>query len=406
MIELLITCFPLLIRVAYLRLRKREITVYAVHRAIFVWMVLFFALIFTIEYYHPDSRNALIPFRIVPVVPETSGTVTEIMVVGGQQVKRGDLLFTIDDSSEQAAVAASQAQVAEVQSQIALAKSEVQEAQAEVLRAQADQAEAELTMTNLERLGQENSPAYAEDKYLRAKDRFDAASAEVSAAEYKVQSLQLQVDQVLPAQLTAAKAQLNQKQVELSKTRVTAMVDGRIDQLTLNVGDRAAQIALNPSMVIVPDVSEESPLEIVGGFSQVNRAVLHEGMPAEVACSTNINSGMKNSVFPARVTRVQEAVATGQLGPTGSLLQPSQQIQRGGPGDLVVYLRLVYPEHQAMLVEGSGCLVQAYTTKISGPMAGTFMGEVIQAWALEKALIMRMKVWIMLFMGTGLGGEG
>ena len=178
---------------------------------------------------------------------------------------------------------------------------------------------------------------------------------------------------------------------------------GRIDQLTLNVGDRAAQVALNPAMVIVPDVSEEHPLEIVGGFSQVNRAVLHPGMPAEVACQTNINSGMKNSVFPARVVRIQDSIATGQVGPAGTLLQPSQ---RPGSGDLVVHLRLTHPEHQAMLVEGSRCLVQAYTTKISGPLEGTFMGEIIQAWSLEKALIMRMKVWGMLFVGTGLGGEG
>ena len=403
MIELLITCFPLLLRIAYLRLRKREITVYSVHRAVFVWMVLFFALIFTIEYYHPDSRNALVPFRIVPVVAERGGTVTEIHVVAGQQVKAGDLLFVVDNTGEEAAVASARAQVAEVQSQVALAKAQVQEAQAQVVRAQSEQANAKLALDNLTTLRDENSPAYAEDNFLRAQDRYDAATADVEAAQYHVQSLQLQVDEVLPAQLVAANAQLEQKQVEESKTRITAQVDGRIDQLTLNVGDRAAQVALNPSMVIVPDVTPEDPLEIVGGFSQVNRSVLRPGMPAEVACQTNINSGMKNSVFPARVHRIQDSIATGQLGPQGTLYQPSQ---RQGPGDLVVHVRLVYPEHQAMIVEGSRCLVQAYTTKISGSLADTFMGEVIQAWSIEKALIMRMKVWVMLFMGAGIGGEG
>lgn len=164
-----------------------------------------------------------------------------------------------------------------------------------------------------------------------------------------------------------------------------------------------AQIALRPAMVIVPDREEDDPAEIVAGFTQVNRSVLHVGMPAEVACQSNINNGMHNSVLPARVVRIQDSIATGQIVPTGTLIQPSERM---GKGDVVVHLRLEHPEQQDLLVNGSRCLVQAYTTKIRGGLADTALGEVIEAWALEKAIIMRMKVWVMLATGAGLGGEG
>lgn len=403
MIELILTSFPLLIRIAYLRFRRRAITVYNIHRAVFVWFLLFLALIFTIEYYHPDTETGLVPFRIVPVVAEQGGTVTSLHVKAGQQVKPGDLLFTVENSSETAAVAVAQAQVEEAREQVAVATAQVKEAQSEVDTAQAALDEANIQLTNQVKLRDENSPAFAQDRYLRALDVQRERAAELGEAQAALETATLQARKLAPAQLATAEASLRQAQAELDKTSIKAAVSGRIEQLTLNVGDRAAQVALNPAMVIVPERTEDDPAQIVAGFTQVNRSVLRVGMPAEVACASNINNGMKNSVLPARIVRIQDAIATGQIVPTGRLMQPSERM---GRGDVVVHLRLAHPEQQGLLVDGSRCLVQAYTTRISGSLAGTALGEVIEAWALEKAIIMRMKVWVMLATGAGLGGAG
>ncbi|MEY8839783.1 HlyD family secretion protein, partial [Cribrihabitans sp. XS_ASV171] len=227
--------------------------------------------------------------------------------------------------------------------------------------------------------------------------------AQLGEAQAALATANLQADKLAPAELATAQASLRKAQSDLDKTRVTAAVPGRVEQVTLNVGDRAAEIALNPAMVIVPDRTADDPARIVAGFTQVNRSVLHVGMPAEVACESNINNGMKNSVLPARIVRIQEAIAAGQIVPTGRLMQPSERM---GRGEVVVHLALEYPEHQTLLVNGSRCLVQAYTTRISGVLAGTVLGKVIEAWALEKAIIMRMKVWVMLATGAGLGSPG
>lgn len=403
MIELLLTSFPLLFRIAYLRLRGRAITVYNVHRAVFVWFLLFLALIFTIEYYHPDTEIGGVPFRIVPIVAENGGTVTSLHVTAGQRVSPGDLLFTVDDSSEAADVAVAEAQVEAARDQVAVAQAEVHESQAVVDAAQAQLDIANLQLSNQEKLRDEKSPAFALDRYLRARDDQKERTAAVAQAQAGLDTARIQADKLAPATLATAEANLAKMQVERDKTRIMAPISGRIEQLTLNVGDRAAQIAISPSMVIVPDRTEADPARIVAGFTQINRSVLHVGMPAEVACESNINNGMHDSVLPARITRIQNAIATGQMVPTGKLIQPSDRI---GKGDVVVHLDLVHPEQQTLLVDGTRCLVQAYTTRISGRLANTMLGEIIEAWALEKAIIMRMKVWIMLATGTGLGSRG
>ncbi|WP_138473166.1 HlyD family secretion protein [Poseidonocella sp. HB161398] len=403
MIELLLTSFPFLARVLYLRLRHREISLYSVHRSLYVWFLLFLALIFTIEYYHPESETGVVPFRVVPVVAERGGTVTSIEVAAGRRVAPGDLLFTVNDASEEAAVAVAQSDVATAQEQVAVARSELQDAQAQVDSAQARLDEADVQLSNQQGLRDENSPAYSQDRFLRAQNDQRARAAEVAGAKSQLETARLEAENLAPAQLAAAEAALKQAQVELDKTRIRAQVSGRIEQVTLNVGDRAAQIALNPAMVIIPDPGDDYPAQIVAGFSQVNMSVLHAGMPAEVACAGNINNAMQSSVLPARIVRIQDSISSGQILPTGRLIQPGELAR---PGEVVAYLALEHPEQRPLLVNGSRCLVQAYTTRIAGRLAGTALGEVIQAWAIEKAVVMRLKVWIMLATGAGLVGSG
>ena len=244
--------------------------------------------------------------------------------------------------------------------------------------------------------------AFAEDRYQRAFDEKEAQAASVAGAEAALEEAQLMLEQVLPSQIKSAKAVLAEAQVALEKTKTYAIEAGRVEQLTLAIGARAAEVALKPSMVIIPDRGKDDPLQIAAGFNQIYDTVLHEGMPAEIACNNNLNSAMSNSVMPARIVRIQDVVATGQLTPTEKLLQPSD---RQVAGDLVVHFQAVHPEHEALLVPGSKCMVQVYTTKLFGSLEGTMYAGVVQALALEKALLMRMRVWVNLAVGSGLGGD-
>ena len=155
------------------------------------------------------------------------------------------------------------------------------------------------------------------------------------------------------------------------------------------------------AMLIVPDRTPEQSGRIVAGISQVSRTELYEGMAAEVACESNFNMGMRDTVLPARIARIQDAISSGAVAPSGRLMEPGATAKRG---QVVVHLDLVHPEHQEKLVPGGTCLVQLYTTGLHGDLDGTMTAHVIQALGIIKAYGLRIKAWIGLASGIGLTG--
>src|SRR3954471_9548733 len=67
-------------------------------------VLLTISLITLIFYFHPATTSAALFFRTVPVVPETSGRVAEVLVGFSAPVKKGTVLFTLDSSKQKAAV--------------------------------------------------------------------------------------------------------------------------------------------------------------------------------------------------------------------------------------------------------------------------------------------------------------
>jgi multidrug resistance efflux pump len=395
-IELTLASLPILLRIAYLRWRKRAITLYNIYWAVFIWLVLALGLMVGLLFYHPESQTGVLVFRTVPVVPERGGTVTELLVEPGDRVKPGQLLFTTDDSSERADVEVAQKVLAEIETAFAIAEVKIKSGQAAVEAAEASLEEAKILLAEQEYLKALNSPAFRKNSSERALTQKAIQEAGLNQARAALREAQLQLDTALPAKRQSAIAQLAKAQVEWEKTQTRSQVSGTVHQVTLNVGSRAAIIASRPSMVIVPD---RKPV-IVAGFSQVARAVLHVGMAAEVACASNLNIGMRDSVLRARVSAIQDVIASGQLRPTGKLLEPRDLPRQG---ELVVFLKLEHSEQESLLEAGSDCIVQVYTTRVTGFLEGTFLASVFEDLGIEKALLLRIQLWGALAFGIGLG---
>ncbi|MGV2976255.1 HlyD family secretion protein [Roseibium alexandrii] len=403
MIELLVTSFPFVLRVMYLRWKGLPITLYNVHRALFLWFILALIVFFAVFYYYPKSYTGIVPFRTVPVVAETGGTVTEVFVKGGDHVTVGEPLFSIENASELAKVELAERKIDEINAAIVAAHLEVDTAEAALDAAEAALKQAEITVADHQELKQRNSAAYQPSQFERAQSQRDTRSAEVDAATSKLSAAKVQAEAIIPAQLESAKASLKQAQLELERTRVLSFVDGTVEQLALNVGARATPAAMSPAMVIVPDRKASQSGRIVAGFSQVSRREIYEGMAAEIACESNFNIAMNNTVLPARITRIQIPISAGQMTPSGRLMEPAERAKRG---QIVAHLDLVYPEHQELLVPGSGCIVQAYTTHLKGPLEGSVTAHVIEALGIIKAVGIRIKAWLGLAAGIGLAGSG
>ncbi|MDO5757874.1 MAG: biotin/lipoyl-binding protein [Rhodobacterales bacterium] len=394
MFELLLTSFPVIFRYFQLKRRGEAMTVWNMRAAVFLWAILAFFLFILIFYFHPKSYSGLVPFRTVSVVAQTNGPVIELPIRNGQRVSEGDLLFRIEDHTQKAALSQAEAGLGAVSAAEAKSADALKVAEASVQESTAALKKLQVDLENAQTLFEKK--VGTQDAVRKLEATVAVAEAELSAAESRVASARTDISQTIPAQRATAQAAVEAARVALDKTEVRSFTDGVITQLVMSEGSPASQLILSPAMIIIPDRPKDLPIRITAGFSQVARASIYEGMPAEIACDSNINLSFRNAVLPARVAFIQPAVAAGQIVPGGQLLEPNLRMARGS---MVVFFELEHLEHQKIMLDGSGCLVQTYTNNIDG-----ISGHIIAATGVIKAVGLRLKVWGSMISGIGLAG--
>ena len=124
----------------------KEITFYSVwyelRWGITGCLMLTVSLITMIFYFHPSTTSATLYFRTVPILPEGSGRVAEVNVGFTQAVKKGDVLFSLDASRQQAALETAKRKVLEVDAASTAAQSDVVKAEAQLQEARANHQQA------------------------------------------------------------------------------------------------------------------------------------------------------------------------------------------------------------------------------------------------------------------------
>jgi multidrug resistance efflux pump len=149
MLELLL-CSLLTIFPDYLYRRYRqgkrlghEITFFSVwfelRFGIVTCLMLTVSLITVIFYFHPSTTSATLYFRTVPLIPETIGRVSEVHVEGlSAPVKKGDVIFKLDSSKQEAALETARRKIAEVDAAMLAAQADVLKAEGQIQQAKGD----------------------------------------------------------------------------------------------------------------------------------------------------------------------------------------------------------------------------------------------------------------------------
>ena len=383
MLELLISSFPAVFRYYQLKRRGEAMTVWNMRTAMFLWAFFAFALFVLIFYFHPKTYAGLLPFRTVSVVAQTSGPVTQVNVMNGQRVSAGDLLFKIEDSNQKAALKQAEAEFGKLAAAESKAAESLKVAQASLVESTTTLEKQKGDLTNAQTLFARN--AGTRESVRLTESAVVIAEAGLAAAQAQFSLAQVEITQSIPAQRKAAEAALESAKVALNKTEVRSFTDGVVTQLAMSVGSPASTLIISPAMVIIPGRPDNLRLRVVAGFSQVSRSTIYVGMPAEVACDSNVGLSFRNSILPARIVDIQPAVSTGQVVPSGQLIELGTRTQRGS---VLVYLELLNKEQESMMLYGSGCIVQTYTNNLGG-----FFGHVIAATGVVKAVGLRLKVW-------------
>jgi multidrug resistance efflux pump len=141
MICSLVTILPDYLYRRYVQNKRfgKEITFYSVwyelRWGIIGCLMLTISLITMIFYFHPSTTSATLFFRTVPILPEASGRVAEINVGFSAAVSKGDVIFRLDSSKQQAALETAKRKIAEVDAAMVTGEADVTKAEAQIQEA-------------------------------------------------------------------------------------------------------------------------------------------------------------------------------------------------------------------------------------------------------------------------------
>lgn len=159
------------------------------------------------------TDDAFIEGHIISISPKASGYITQVLIKDNQEVKKGDLLVSIDPRDYQAKVNSYEAAIL-----VAQAEAEKAKAGISVAKAQSDRAETDLKRyenltdsSSISKQDLDNAIAAS----ISAKANLDVAINNASAADAKI---------------IQAQTNLEQAKLELSYTNIYAPQDGRIAQ--------------------------------------------------------------------------------------------------------------------------------------------------------------------------------
>jgi len=235
----------------------------------------------------PWTRDATVRAYVVTMAPEVPGRIVELYVDDNKYVRKGDLLLVIDPTNFRIAVSQSEAAVQQAQANV-----QNIDAQVNVQQAQINASEAQL------RLGRA-ALVFAQQQDERyqtlAKDGWGTVqnaqqfTSQLHQQEATVQSAQENLNQTLrqvetlkaqrlsaEAGLAQAKAQLNQAQVNLERTRILAPVDGYVTNLLAQLGDYV-NVGVNTISLVDAD-----SFWVDGYFEETNLGPIRVGDPAQI----------------------------------------------------------------------------------------------------------------------------
>ncbi|MBL8761922.1 MAG: HlyD family efflux transporter periplasmic adaptor subunit [Phycisphaerae bacterium] len=225
----------------------------------------------------PSTRN--IAFS-TPV----GGVVTAVPVLPGQDVRKGDVLFTIETRELAAELAVKQAALTVAQRQLAALQAkprpeEVPPAHARLAAAQAALADQQAQLSMWENV--QDKRAVSNDELSRKRFAVDAAQARVAEAESQLKLLTLgawSVDvAVLEGQVESAKAAVDSVKVEIERRIVRAPIDAQVLQVNTRIGEYAQPGPLATPLMILGSVH---PLHVRVDIDEYDAWRLTAGSPA------------------------------------------------------------------------------------------------------------------------------
>src|SRR5579862_4448552 len=222
---------------------------------------------------YQDTDDAQVDAYLDPISARINGTVSAVYVDNNQSVKAGQLLIQLDPRDYEVAVEQARAQLAQTQADLNSARQQYVSALATIRQAEAQNY-----------LAQRDAQRYA--KLIRLSvasqsefDRYDAAAraqaATVNVDEAAAASAQRAIAS-REAQVKSAQAALDQAELNLSYTRISAPAAGIIGSRSAQLGQR-----IQPGQSLMA-LTQMDKLWVTANFKETQLVQMRPGQPVAI----------------------------------------------------------------------------------------------------------------------------
>ncbi|WP_336288081.1 MULTISPECIES: HlyD family secretion protein [unclassified Bartonella] len=253
------------------------------------------------------TDDAYVQGDIATIAPKLAGYIEEVSIQANQTVKKGDILFRLENGDYQIALDQTKARLntqektlMRIHAQIVAARSALDDAQAQKAAASAIATNAQLTL-------QRNTELQA-DRYVSqsdvdsAKSAYEQAIANVTRSDAQIAAARANI-QVLEAQLHETESQTKSLELmhdkakrDLDSTTLRAPFDGVIGNLTAKTGDFVVNGQHLAALVPI------HALYIEANYKETQLQNIYSGQTAYIsidAFKKNVVQGVVLSVSPA-----------------------------------------------------------------------------------------------------------
>jgi len=252
-----------------------------------------------------STENAYTAVEVAQVTPEVGGTISEVLVIDTQTVRKGDVLVRIDQTDARLTLAQAEADLGRairrvkgfvandgsLNAQIAARGADEKRAVAQLRSAEADFERAKIDLKRREALSASGS--VSGDELTRAQNSFASAKASLDSTRAAIEQAKAnrntavstrEANAVLIADATVAtnpevalaRARRDQAAVDLERTVIRAPISGIIAKRQVQIGQRVQ--AGVPLLTVVP-VQE---MHVDANFKEVQLKKVRIGQPVKL----------------------------------------------------------------------------------------------------------------------------
>lgn len=291
-------------------------------------IVLVSGLILLMNYNHPYTSLAQKAVIAIPVTPQVTGIVTEVTDKQNMRIKKGDMLFRLDQTLFKARVDRLNADLVTAIHNIQVLRGQLEESLANTSNVSAER---DRLYKNYQRYlsgSKARVNPFSEQDIDDARQNYLAQDALVKGSVAEQRQIKSQLDSMVggeQSQIVSLRAQLAEAQYNLDQTIIRAPSDGYVTQVLIRPGSFASSLPLRPVMIFIP----EQKRQVIAQFRQNSLLRLTPGDEAEV-----VFNALPGQVFSAKLLRIIPVVAGGTYQAQGTL--QSLTIDAGSDGVLAV----------------------------------------------------------------------